>query len=99
MLRKKSKNAFNSRWFSVKAKEGHGPQKKKASNDIKLPKVTDKCEEIFPHLVPIGETSDKQNVKMQENITRGKQNLKKNLKKKRDLIHIHFRARKGVSRL
>lgn len=41
------------------AKEGHGPQKKKASNEIMLPKVTDKCEEIIPHLVLIGETPDK----------------------------------------
>ncbi|GAB1300007.1 Ribosomal L1 domain-containing protein 1 [Apodemus speciosus] len=74
MLRKKSKKAASlstqGGLVSVPVK-GPGPQKKTSKASTKQ-EVTEECEETIPQLVPIGETPDKENVKMQENITGGK---------------------------
>ncbi|XP_021065034.1 ribosomal L1 domain-containing protein 1 [Mus pahari] len=49
--------------------KGPGAQKKKTNKARAKQNVTEECEETIPQLVPIGETLDKENVKMQENIT------------------------------
>lgn len=71
MLRKKSKKAASlstqGGLVSAPAK-GLGIQKKTSKASTK-PEVTEEFEETIPQLVPIGETPDKENVKMQENIT------------------------------
>ncbi|XP_052615462.1 ribosomal L1 domain-containing protein 1 [Peromyscus californicus insignis] len=51
-------------------------QKKKTSKGKAQPEGTDECDETIPQLVPIGATPDKDNVKMQENVT-GKKSPKK----------------------
>ncbi|XP_055464321.1 LOW QUALITY PROTEIN: ribosomal L1 domain-containing protein 1-like [Psammomys obesus] len=79
MLRKKSKEAaFLSPQDDLVCKTSSAPangprsQKKHPSNVKPQQKVTDEYEETIPQLVPIGETRDKENVKMEENITEGK---------------------------
>ncbi|EDK97344.1 ribosomal L1 domain containing 1, isoform CRA_b, partial [Mus musculus] len=73
MLRKKSKKATSlltqSGLASSAPAKSPGAQKKKTNKAHKKQKVTEECEEAIPQLVPIGETPDKENVKMQENIT------------------------------
>ncbi|XP_028634173.1 ribosomal L1 domain-containing protein 1 [Grammomys surdaster] len=72
MLKKKSKKAASlstqGGLVSAPAK-GPGTQKKKTSKTSTQLKVTEEYEETIPQLVPIGETPDKENVKMQENVT------------------------------
>ncbi|XP_051023308.1 ribosomal L1 domain-containing protein 1 [Acomys russatus] len=70
-----------------------GPKsgKKKISNVNTQPKVTEECEETIPQLVPIGETLDKEDVKMQENITG-----KKSTKKRSDLNMLQGKKRKAL---
>lgn len=79
MLRKKSKKATSLLTQGGKVSsapvKGPGAQKKRTSKASTQPKVTEECEETIPQLVPIGETPDKENVKMQENIT-GKESPK-----------------------
>lgn len=53
------------------------PQKKKTSKVKAQPEGTDECEEAIPQLVPIGEIPNKENMKMQENVTGGKSPKKK----------------------
>lgn len=67
MLRKKSKKAAASLstqggLLSAPAK-GPGAQKK-TSKASRKQEVTAECEETIPQLVPIGETPDKENVKV-----------------------------------
>nr|BAT46594.1 ribosomal L1 domain containing 1 [Tokudaia muenninki]BBG62305.1 ribosomal L1 domain containing 1 [Tokudaia muenninki] len=73
MLRKKSKKAASlltqGGLVSDAPAKGPGTQKKKTSKASTKQKVTEECEETIPQLIPIGETPDKENVKMQENIT------------------------------
>lgn len=73
MLKKKSKKATSlltqGGLVSSAPAKGPGAQKKRTSKASTQPKVTEEYEETIPQLVPIGETPDKENVKMQENIT------------------------------
>lgn len=73
MLKKKSKKATSlltqGGLVSSAPAKGPGAQKKRTSKTSTQPKVTEECEETIPQLVPIEETLDKENVKMQENIT------------------------------
>lgn len=73
MLRKKSKKAAclltQGGLVSSTPAKGPGTQEKKTSKASTEHKLTEECEETIPQLVPIGETPDKENVKMQENIT------------------------------
>lgn len=77
MLRKSSKKAGSqgkTRSAPVKAPRS---QKKKTSKVKTQPEGTDECEEAIPQLVPIGETLNKENLEMQENITGEKSPKKK----------------------
>lgn len=73
MLKKKSKKATSlltqGGLVSSAPAKGPGAQKKRTSKASTQPKVTEEYEETIPQLVPIGETPDKENMKMQENIT------------------------------
>jgi hypothetical protein len=68
MLRKKSKKATSlltqSGLASSAPAKSPGAQKKKTNKAHKKQKVTEECEEAIPQLVPIGETPDKENVKV-----------------------------------
>lgn len=79
MLRKKSKKATSLLTQGGKVSsgpvKGPGARKKRTSKASTQLKVTEECEETIPQLVPIGETPDKENVKMQENNT-GKESPK-----------------------
>lgn len=64
MLRKKSKKAASQGGLVSAPAKGPGTQKKKTSKTSAQLKVTEECEETIPLLVPIGETPDKENVKV-----------------------------------
>nr|XP_048289178.1 ribosomal L1 domain-containing protein 1 [Myodes glareolus] len=72
-LRKSSKKAGS----QGKTRSAPRSQKKKTSKVKTQPEGTDECEEAIPQLVPIGETPNKENLKMQENITGEKSPKKK----------------------
>ncbi|XP_051037387.1 ribosomal L1 domain-containing protein 1 [Phodopus roborovskii] len=66
-------------------------QKKKTSKEKAQPKGTDECEETIPQLVPIGEIPNKENMKMQENVTG-----KKSPKKRPDPNKLRGKKRKAL---
>ncbi|XP_052051424.1 ribosomal L1 domain-containing protein 1 [Apodemus sylvaticus] len=78
MLRKKSKKpaSLSTQGGLVSSAPAKGPGTQKETSKASTKReVTEECEEAIPQLVPIGETPDKENVKMQENI-RGKKSPK-----------------------
>ncbi|CAO2641810.1 Ribosomal L1 domain-containing protein 1 [Lemmus lemmus] len=76
MLRKSSKKAVSQGKTSSAPVKAPRSQEKKTGKVKAHPEGTDECEEAIPQLVPIGETPNKENLKMQENIT-GKKSPKK----------------------
>lgn len=68
MLKKKSKKATSlltqGGLVSSAPAKGPGAQKKRTSKASTQPKVTEEYEETIPQLVPIGETPDKENMKV-----------------------------------
>ncbi|XP_034363717.1 ribosomal L1 domain-containing protein 1 [Arvicanthis niloticus] len=70
LKKKKSKKAASQGQGGLVSAPAKGPgtQKKKTSKTSAQLEVTEECEETIPLLVPI-ETPDKENVKMQENVT------------------------------
>ncbi|XP_041531735.1 ribosomal L1 domain-containing protein 1 [Microtus oregoni] len=69
MLRKSSKKAASQGKTSSAPVKAPRSQKKKTSKVKTQPEGTDESEEAIPQLVPIGETPNKENLEMQENIT------------------------------
>ncbi|OBS68891.1 hypothetical protein A6R68_02559 [Neotoma lepida] len=66
-------------------------QKKKTSKVKAQPDGTDECDETIPQLVPIGETPNKENVKMEENVTG-----EKSPKKRHDPNILQGKKRKAL---
>ncbi|KAH0505296.1 Eukaryotic peptide chain release factor GTP-binding subunit ERF3A [Microtus ochrogaster] len=77
MLRKSSKKAASQGKTSSAPVKAPRSQKKKTSKVKTQPEGTDESEEAIPQLVPIGETPNKENLEMQENITGEKSPKKK----------------------
>lgn len=64
MLRKSSKKAGSQGKTRSAPVKAPGSKKKKTSKVKTQPEGTDECEEAIPQLVPIGETPNKENLKV-----------------------------------